>query len=112
MKIDDSLKKNYEFKRVYKYGKSYANRYVVLYVLKNNSKNRKIGYSVSKKIGKAVVRNRVKRLFREAYRNNNHKVISGVDIILIARKPIVNASYQQIVKSLDYLFKKSKIIKE
>ncbi|WP_018249404.1 ribonuclease P protein component [Orenia marismortui] len=112
MNIDKKLKKTYEFKRVYKYGNSIADRFVVLYVLRNNSQERKVGYSVSKKIGKAVVRNKVKRLFREAYRNNKYKLINGIDIVLIARKPIVSASYQQINKSLNYLFKKSKIIKE
>ncbi|PRX31860.1 ribonuclease P protein component [Orenia metallireducens] len=112
MSIDKKLKKTYEFKKVYKYGKSIADRYIVLYVLHNSSSERKVGYSVSKKIGKAVVRNRIKRVFREAYRHNKDKLITGIDIVLIARKPIVDTSYQQIDKSLNHLFKKAKIIKE
>jgi len=112
MSIDEKLKKTYEFKKVYKYGKSIADRYVVLYILQNNSSYRKVGYSVSKKIGKAVVRNKIKRVFRETYRHNKDKLVTGIDIVLIARKPIVDANYQQIEKSLNRLFKKAKIIKE
>jgi ribonuclease P protein component len=111
MAADETLKKNYQFKRVYKYGESIANRLIVLYHLENNKSKRRIGYSVSKKIGKAVTRNRVKRLFREAYRHNNDKLLSGIDMVLIARKPIADASYQQVEKRLVELFNKANLIK-
>ncbi|WP_027339683.1 ribonuclease P protein component [Halonatronum saccharophilum] len=113
MEIDDRLKKTYEFKRVYKYGNSTADRLIVLYVLKKKNDNmRRVGYSVSKKIGKAVVRNKVKRLLREVYRNNKDKIESGLDLVIIARKPIVGASYKQIDKSFNRLLKRSKILKD
>ncbi|MGM0501535.1 MAG: ribonuclease P protein component [Bacillota bacterium] len=109
---NEKLKKTYQFKNVYNNGKSYANRFVVLYVLKNNKQTNRIGYSVSKKIGKAVVRNRVKRLLREAYRNNKDRIEKGFDLVFIARNPIINASYQQIEQAINHLFIKSKIVKD
>ena len=110
--LDGKLKKTYQFKRVYNNGKSYANRLIVLYVLKTNQhETRRVGYSVSKKIGKAVVRNRVKRLLKEVYRHNKDKLELGIDLVFIARNPIVNASYQQIEQAVNQLFTNSKIIK-
>ncbi|MCK8826837.1 ribonuclease P protein component [Natroniella acetigena] len=108
---DGKLKKTYEFRKVYKKGKSVANRLLVLYVLFTGDSNRRVGYSVTKKVGNAVVRNRVKRVLREVYRHNNSKLVSGIDLVLIARKPIVNASYQQIENRLNHLFRKAKILK-
>ncbi|WP_408955301.1 ribonuclease P protein component [Natroniella sp. ANB-PHB2] len=107
---DGKLKKTYQFRKVYKRGKSVANRLLVLYVLSTENSTRRIGYSVTKKIGNAVVRNRVKRILKEAYRHNNDKLVSGVDLVLIARKPIVNASYQRIENRLNHLFRKAKIL--
>ncbi len=112
MKIDEGLKKNHQFRKVYRHGKSVANHLVVLYVLKTNHQKRKVGYSVSKKIGNAVIRNRVKRLFKEVYRHNNDKLITGIELVFIARKNVKDASYKQIEKSFNYLFKKSNILKE
>ena len=112
MSKDKRLKKNYQFERVYKYGTSVANRLIVLYYLNQNHSQQRIGYSVSKKVGKAVTRNRVKRLFREAYRHNNDKLISGIDIVLVARKPVATASYQEVEKALNHLFKKADLLKE
>ncbi|GAB6137142.1 ribonuclease P protein component [Halanaerobaculum tunisiense] len=109
---DSTLKKTYQFKRVYNHGSSVADRILVVYSLQTNTTKRRIGYSVSKKVGKAVTRNRVKRLFREVYRHNNSQLITGVDIILIARNPIVDASYHQIEDSFNKLCQKAKLVKE
>ena len=68
MKFSESLKKNHQFQFVYKNGKSYANKYLVMYVKENGTDRNRIGISVSKKVGNSVVRHRVTRLVRESYR--------------------------------------------
>ena len=85
MRFSDSLKKNDDFKNVYKKGKSYANKYLVMYVLKNNKEVNRIGISVSRKVGNSVVRHRVTRLVRESYRLHENIFNSGLDIVVIAR---------------------------
>ena len=70
------LKKDSDFRKVYKHGKSFANRYLVMYILNNKSENSRIGISVSKKVGKAIIRNKVRRRIKEAYRVNiDEKII-------------------------------------
>ena len=64
MQFSESLKKNYDFQNVYKTGKSYANKYLVMYVVENHSEKNRLGISVSKKVGNSVVRHRVTRLIR------------------------------------------------
>ena len=68
MKYSESLKKNRDFQNVYKKGKSYANRYLVMYVLENDTDRNRLGISVSKKVGNSVIRHHVTRLIRESYR--------------------------------------------
>ncbi len=104
------LKKNLEFKRVYKQGRSVANRFAVMYILHNGTPHRKAGFSVSKKIGGAVQRNRLKRLFREVYRLNQESLIKGIDIVFIARQAAKEVSFQELIKAFHDLFKKARII--
>ena len=85
MKFSDSLKKNDDFRNVYKNGKSYANKYLVMYVLENSMEINRIGISVSKKVGNSVVRHRVTRLVRESYRLHENIFNSGLDIVEIGR---------------------------
>lgn len=80
-----SLKKNDLFQCVYKQGKYYANKYLVIYVLKNNLGYNRLGISVSKKVGNSVVRHRLTRLIRESYRLQEKMFNSGLDIVVIAR---------------------------
>ena len=89
------LKKNFEFKIVYRRGKSFANDLLVMYILKNkkNKDNKfniynKLGVSVSKKVGNSVVRSRCKRLISESFRLNYDCIIKGYDFVFIARNPI------------------------
>jgi ribonuclease P protein component len=102
------LKKDSDFRKVYKHGKSFANRYLVMYILNNKSENSRIGISVSKKVGKAIIRNKVRRRIKEAYRLNiDEKIKNGYDIIFIARVAIKDADYVDIEKSMKHLIRKS-----
>ena len=81
----DSLKKNKDFQNVYRNGKSYADKYLVMYVLENGLESNRIGISVSKKVGNSVVRHHLTRLLRESYRLHEEMFHSGWDIVVIAR---------------------------
>ena len=85
MKRFPSLKKNSEFQTVYRTGKSYANKYLVMYAVNTGSDRTRIGISVSKKVGNSVVRHHFVRLVREAFRLNGDILKSGYDIIVVAR---------------------------
>lgn len=108
----DGIKKDSEFRRVYKHGKSFANRYLVIYVLKNRLGTSRVGISISKKVGNAVTRNRIRRLIKENYRLNiDEKIKPGYDIVFIARVSSSNAGFEEIDKSIKQLAKKSGILK-
>ena len=79
------IKKNSDFQKIYKNGISLANKYLVMYIMKNNSRENRLGISVSKKVGNSVVRHRITRLVRESYRLNSNLFEYGYDIVIIAR---------------------------
>ena len=109
MKFTTSLKKNHEFKRLYNRGKSAATQYVVVYTRQNNSAQNRLGITVSKKIGGAVQRNRVRRRLKEIYRLSEHTLNSGYDIVVVARLKSRFAEYRELEASVLLLFKKLKI---
>lgn len=109
--VVDSIKKNRDFVKVYRQGKSYANKYLVMYVLKNNSEKNRYGISVSKKVGNSVVRHRVTRLIRESIRLNLEQFEKGFDIVLIARNTAKGKSYYEIESAVLHLAKMHHIIK-
>ena len=111
MKFSESLKRNSDFQRVYREGKSYANRYLVLYVLQNQTERNRLGISVSKMVGNSVVRHRMARLIRESYRLQEDMFNSGLDMVVIARKNAVNCSCQEIASALLHLGKLQGILK-
>lgn len=111
MKRSESLKKTYEFQNVYRNGKSYANRYLVMYVLENNLEKNRLGISVSKKVGNSVVRHRVTRLIRESYRLHENIFNSSLDIVVVARNSTFNVGYSEIESALLHLGKLHKIVK-
>lgn len=111
MKFSESLKKNHQFQFVYKNGKSYADKYLVMYVKENGTDGNRIGISVSKKVGNSVVRHRVTRLVRESYRLHEAVFNSGLDIVVVARQRAASADYYKIEKSLLHLAKLHRIIK-
>ena len=101
-----SLKKNSQFRFVYNKGKSVANRLLVMIVLRTESGQNRLGISVSKKVGKAVVRNRVRRLIRESYRLSEGCVSAGFDIVVIARAGAKSAAFADIDGAVRHLLKK------
>ncbi len=110
MKFSESLKKNRDFQYVYKKGKSYANRYFIMYVLENNQDFNYIGISVSKKVGNSVVRHRLCRVIREIYRLHEDMFNSGLNIVVIARTSAKDVSYKEAESAFLHLSKLHKIL--
>lgn len=105
--------KNKEFQAVYKTGRSYANRYLVLYMIPvGKNEGNRIGFAAGKRLGGAVVRNRVKRLLREAYRLQQHHLKDGYTFVLVGRQPIIRVDLWTVQKALMDLFRKMKLIHE
>ena len=96
MKRFNSLKKNQDFQTVYRGGKSYANKYLVMYVMDSGWEDTRIGISASKKVGNSVVRHHVTRLVRESYRLNKDRVRLGLDIVVVARPAAKEADFKKI----------------
>ena len=105
MKHSQSLKKNADFQNVYKCGKSFANKYLVMYVKENDLSENRIGISVSKKVGNSVVRHRVKRLILESYRLHEDMFNSSLDMVIIARTTAKDKSYTDIKSAVMHLGK-------
>ena len=106
----ESLKNTQQFNHVYKNGKYYANKYLVMYVLENDLSFNRIGISVSKKVGNSVVRHRMTRLVRESYRLHEDIFNSGLDIVVVARKSASAVKYAEIESALLHLGKLHNII--
>ena len=105
MEFTSSLRSNRDFQSVFKSGRSYANKYLVMYVSKNQLDGNRLGISVSKKVGNSVVRHRVKRLIKESYRLQENIFNSGLDIVVIARAGASLSSYEEIESALLHLWK-------
>ena len=111
MKYSDSLKKNRDFQKVYRQGKSYANRFFVMYVLANGTEENRLGISVSKKVGNSVVRHRITRLVRESYRLHENVFNSGLDMVVVARVSAADVGYYEIESALLHLAKLHGVVK-
>ena len=102
--IFSSLKKNEDFRTVYNRGKSFANRQLVFYYMPN-----RVGFSISKKFGKAVYRNKARRRLKEILRASSCKK-QGYDMIFIVRPGAKEADYATLEKSVTHLFQKTEMI--
>ena len=96
MNVRSTLKKNSDFRRLYTKGKSAVTPYLVVYCRRNRENENRLGYTVSVKLGHAVVRNRVRRRLREIYRLNAPRLRSGYDIVVVARSRCVGAEYARM----------------
>lgn len=112
MEAINRLKKNEDFRRIYRRKKSMANRLLIIYILETRNPYNRVGFTVSKKVGKSVTRNRVKRLLRESYRLNKEKILQGYDIIFVARDTASKASYKEIESAMLHLFRKMKLVRK
>ena len=111
MKFSTSLKLNHIFRRLYKTN-GFAGPYLVLYVRKNRTEGNRVGITVSKKLGKAHIRNRVRRRFREIYRLNEEKFLPGWDIVIVARGKAIDADFASLTKAYLTLAGKAGLLAE
>jgi len=111
MHFSESLKNNQQFRFVYKNGRSYANKYFIMYVKENGLDKNRIGISVSKKVGNSVVRHRITRLVRESYRLHESVFNSGLDMVIIARPAAASIGYEEAESALLHLAKLHHLIK-
>ncbi|WML58270.1 ribonuclease P protein component [Neobacillus sp. PS2-9] len=113
MKKEFRVKKNKEFQAAFQKGHSFANRQFVVYSLQKADQDYfRIGLSVSKKIGNAVTRNRIKRYVRQAIFELNDQLEAGKDYVIIARKPTADMDFFEVKKSLTHVLKVGKVLKK
>lgn len=112
MKRFHFLKKNKEFQEVYRSGKSYANKYLVMYVLNTEEPGVKIGISASKKFGNSVDRHRFARLVRESFRLNEDMLEDGKNIVVVARAAAKDKKFDKIESAFLHLCGLHNILKE
>ncbi|MDR3588730.1 MAG: ribonuclease P protein component [Negativicutes bacterium] len=106
------LRKNKDFQAVYRMGKSYANRQLVLYILPRKNGQRLVGFAAGKRLGNAVTRNRVKRLLRETYRLYQHRLATGFDLIIVGRQTIAGEKMAAVAAAFEHLCAKAGILQK
>ena len=111
MEFSKSLKLNHIFRRLYATS-GHANSFLVLYARKNHSATNRVGVTVSKKLGGAVVRNRVRRRLREVYRLNESRFAPGWDIVVVARSRCIQGDFAKITEAYLSLAQKAGILEE
>jgi ribonuclease P protein component len=110
MKFSSSLKLNHIFKRLY-HTNGQGNGFLVLYARKNRTNTNRVGITVSKKLGKAHIRNRVRRRLREVYRLNEERFAPGWDIVVVARSRCISADFKKLTGAYLSLAEKAGILK-
>ena len=99
MKKTVSLKENHIFRRLYQKGQSAVSPYLAIYIRRTGRSENRLGFTVSTKVGHAVVRNRVRRRLREIYRLHEENIAPGLDMVVVARVKAAHASYRQLDES-------------
>lgn len=93
------LKKRQDFRCVFENGVFAANAFLSVHLFKNNEKERRIGFTAGKKLGCAVIRNRCKRRLRECYRLNQVSIPKDMDMVIVARRAMVRASWKKVERA-------------
>ncbi|MCG3087372.1 ribonuclease P protein component [Sporosarcina cyprini] len=113
MRKRQRIKKNEEFQKVFKSGKSFANRQFVVYVLRKEEQTEfRIGLSVGKKIGNAVKRNQIKRYIRQAFLELKDELRNDADYVIIARHQAANLDFHETKKSLQHVLRIAKVLRK
>ena len=110
MKRHYRLRRNNDFLQVRRFGKTYASPLMVLAFVRNELDHSRFGFVVSKRLGKAVQRNKIKRRMREATRLLIPSIKPGFDLVFIARRPIAQAAYEEIERGLEHLLMKADLL--
>ena len=111
MKFSSALKLNHIFRRLYATS-GHANGYLVLYARKNRMNTNRVGVTVGKKLGHAVVRNRVRRRLREVYRLNEERFAPGWDIVVVARSRCISADFGKLTQAYLSLAENAGILRQ
>ena len=107
------LRNREDYSRVYRGGRSFANGQFVVYWSKQpTAEPFRLGISASKKVGNAVVRNRMRRVIKEIVRHMEVQIVPHVDFILIVRKPAISMSYSELERSVRHVLRKAGLLKE
>lgn len=113
MKKSRRVKSEFDFQKVFKKGKSFANRQFVVYGLPKEEQDQfRIGLSVSKKLGNAVLRNQIKRYIRQSFHELDSGLLQNMDYVIIARKPAATMNCEETKKSLEHVLKIAKFLKK
>lgn len=108
----DILRNKKDFNRLYKKGKSYGSKYVVLFCIKNDLLHNRKAFLASKKVGNSVKRNRARRLMKESFRKKTDMIKDGYDILFIARNNINGSKCQDVEKSINQVLRKAGLLKK
>ena len=109
--VFDMIKKDKKFKYIYTNGRSFANKKLVMYYIKNNEEKLQIGISISKKVGKAVVRNRLRRLIKENIRLSEN-IKNGYSIIFLARVGADDLNFDTMKSSMNHISRKCALLEK
>ena len=113
MKTRQREKKNDDFQKVFKKGKSFANRQFVVYFLEKEGQTEfRVGLSVSKKLGNAVTRNQIKRYIRQSIHELKDEVKQNMDYVIIARQPAATMDFHEVKQSLQHVLRIAKVLKK
>ncbi len=108
----ERLTRKRDYEHVYRHGQKFVGRNFVCYVVRQTGQGRKFGLAVSRKVGRAVVRNRVKRYLREIYRTRRNTLKDGFFIVIVARPACARLDFHESANAIDRLFREGKVLSD